>query len=115
MGKQARRQRDGTWRRKGSESVLRVAGTQDVQAYIYRRQVTVAQWVALRTIFKVCVQETHYKGGRQKRAPWWWWMAVDDQLRGTLKYISGDAQEQRRRESDRCGGREDQKGADNGK
>ena len=49
--KRAMRRWDRTCRWEGGESVLKAAGTQDIWTYIDRYQVTVAQWVALRTIF----------------------------------------------------------------
>ena len=45
------------------QSSVEGGGKQDIRTYIDRRQVTVAQWVALRPIFEVCVQEeTGYAG-----------------------------------------------------
>ena len=34
------------------------------------RQATVAQWVALRLIFEVCVGKKGYKGGGNRRDAW---------------------------------------------
>ena len=49
---------------------------------------TMAQWVALLPIFKVCAQdETRYEDRGKIRAPWWWQMAAEAQLRSMLKYI----------------------------
>ena len=85
-------------------------------AYIYIRQVMVAKWVDLCTIFEVCVkEETRYKGGGQRQSPWWQHTAVDNQLRATLKYILEDASKQRRQESVRNGERGDHQGAVNDK
>ena len=113
-GKRERRRQDGTWRQEGAESVLKAAGTQDIRTYINRRQAKVAQWVAVRPIFEICVRETGYEGRGRRRTPWWRQTAADAQLRATLKEISADARERRRRESGRRGGRGDQQGADNG-
>ena len=57
-GKRTRRKNNGSWQQKEAKSVLKASGNQDVQTYINRRQATVAQWVALHHIFKVCVGET---------------------------------------------------------
>ena len=57
-GKRKRRKYNGSWQQKEAKSVLKAPGNQDVQTYINRRQATVAQWVSLHHIFKVCVGET---------------------------------------------------------
>ena len=56
-------QEDGTWRQVEAEKALEKAGTQSLGTYIDRRQATVAEWVALRTILEVCDIETGYEGG----------------------------------------------------
>ena len=89
--KRAKRSSYGTWRQEGSESALKVAGTQEVRMFIDRRQEMVAQWVALRPIFEVCAQqETSYKGGGRRRPLWWRKTEVDAQLRVILGYISAE-------------------------
>ena len=40
----------------GAEGIQEEAGTQLDRIYIERRQATVAQWVALRTLFEVCAR-----------------------------------------------------------
>ena len=67
----AKRLRDGSWRKAAANKVLRGAETQLIQTYLDRRQVTVADWVALRPIFGVCARETGYVGGGKLRVPWW--------------------------------------------
>ena len=52
-GKRAQRKADGRWEMPIAEVVREAAGTQSDMTYICIRQVMVAQWVALRTIFKV--------------------------------------------------------------
>ena len=73
-------------RQKGVESIIKVEGTQAVRTYINRRQVTMAQWVALQPIFKVYAQqETYYEGGGRRRPPWWRKKVVYTQLWFTLE------------------------------
>ena len=48
---------------------MKEEGNQDTRTYTVRRQETVAQWVALRPIFEVCVQETGYEGGGADMGP----------------------------------------------
>ena len=45
-----------------------------------------AQWVALRPLFKVCTRETGYKGGGRRREAWWGQEATEKKLRATLTY-----------------------------
>ena len=58
--KRARREADGTWVTPKVELVREAAGTQSEITYIRRIQGTVAQWVALRPIFEVCVRDMVY-------------------------------------------------------
>ena len=46
-----------------ADRVLQRVGTQPLQTYLDRRKVTVADWVALRPNFKVCVSKTGYDEG----------------------------------------------------
>ena len=48
------RREDRTWWQISAEKVLEKAGTQSLGTYIERRQVIVAEWVALRPILEVC-------------------------------------------------------------
>ena len=48
--------RDGTWETPGAEGVWEAAGTLSARTYIGIRQATVAQWVALCTLFEVCAR-----------------------------------------------------------
>ena len=57
-GQREVQQEDRTWRQVAAEKVLEKAGTQSLITYIGRRQATVAEWVALRTILEVCDRET---------------------------------------------------------
>ena len=52
-----------TWQKDGADRVLQATGTKPLREYTERRQATVAEWVALRTIFKVCTKETGFEGG----------------------------------------------------
>ena len=54
-----------TWKKYGSDRLLKAAGTKPLREYINNRQDMVAEWVALRQIFEVCAKETGYEvGGR---------------------------------------------------
>ena len=79
---------------------------QPLQAYIDRRQATVAEWVALRTIFKVCVKETGYKGGGRHRELWWRQAEANKQMRSTLEEILAAVRDWWQREYSRHGGGE---------
>ena len=57
-GMKARRLGDKTWRKEGGGRMLQAEGTKPLREYINKRQATVAEWVALRPIFEVCVKET---------------------------------------------------------
>ena len=54
------RQNYGTWRQVSAETVMKKAGNQTLGTYIYRKQITVMEWVALRPILEVCARETSY-------------------------------------------------------
>ena len=56
-GNRARRRTDVTWVTMEAKEVWEAAGTQSAATYIVCRYRTVAQWVALRLIFEVCVRE----------------------------------------------------------
>ena len=60
-----------TWQKEGSKRVLKATGTKPLQEYIERRQATVAEWAALRPVFKVCAKETGFEGGGRAREQWW--------------------------------------------
>ena len=66
-----RRKWYGTWKRAAVEIFIREAGTQTLGTYIDRLQATVAEWVALRSIYEVCEWETDYEGRGRHREPWW--------------------------------------------
>ena len=87
-GKRARRLGDGTWKTPGAEVVREAAGTQSAMTYIGIRQATVAQWVVLRSLFKMCAREKGYEGGGRRRGAWWRQEAAEKQLRATLSGIS---------------------------
>ena len=52
-----------TWTKEGPYRVLQVAVTEPLREYINKRQVTVAEWVALQYFFEICAKETGYAGG----------------------------------------------------
>ena len=99
--KQETRRRDGSWRQVTSEAVIQVTGTQMLREYMYRRQATVAEWVAPRPIFYLCAIETGYEGGGGLRVPWWRQKAEEDQLRVVVEDILAASRVQRQQESGR--------------
>ena len=64
---------------------------------------TVAEWLDLRPIFKVCAKETGYKGGGRLCGQLWRHMAAERHLNTTLKDILEAEWERRQRESGRRG------------
>ena len=66
-GKRARWIVDRTWETPGAGVVREAAGTQSDMTYICRQHATVAQWVALRPISKVCAGEKGYKWDGHRR------------------------------------------------
>ena len=69
---------------------------QDIRPYINMRQLKMVQSVVLYSIFEVSVwKKTGYKGGGYRWPLWWQKMAVDAQMRATLKEILEDAWELR--------------------
>ena len=73
---------------RGAERLLQATGTNILQGYIERRQAMLAEWVALRPIFEVCVKETGFEDGGRAREQWWCQTAAERQLKTTLKDIS---------------------------
>ena len=61
-GNNARRKKDGSWRRAASGRVIQEVGMKPLQTYIDQRQATLSEWMDLRPIFEVWVKETGYKG-----------------------------------------------------
>ena len=85
MGKRTKQLGDGTWDTPGAEVIQEAAGTQSARIYIERRQVTVAQWVALCPLFDACARETGYEGGGRRRKVWWRQEATEKQLWASLE------------------------------
>ena len=106
MSMKEERKKDGSCKKVASDRVLQGEGTQPIHTYIYRRQVKVVEWVALRPIFEVYAKETGYEGGGRLREPWWRQAAAEKQLRATLEDILVAAMERRRQEPSRRGGGE---------
>ena len=75
------------WETPRAEVVWEAAGMQSDMTYIGRRQATMAQWVALRPLFKVCTREKGYKGGGRRRKAWWRQDVTEKQLQATLAGI----------------------------
>ena len=67
--------------------MIQAAGAKHLWGYIDRRQATVAEWVYLRQIIKVCAKETGYEVGGRLSKQWWQQMAGEHQLKTTLKEI----------------------------
>ena len=78
-----------------AEKFLKEAGTQSLGAYIDKRQATVAEWVALRPILKICDKETCYKGGRRFWELWWRKTSARKHMGATLKDILLAARDRR--------------------
>ena len=93
----SKRRKNGLWRKVAADKVLQGSGTQPLETYLDRRHETVAEWVTLQPIFKACVREKVYEGGRKLREPWWRNVAEEKQLRFTLKDISAAERERRQR------------------
>ena len=87
IGKKKKWQRDWTWISEAAARVLNKAVTHTLGDYIDKRQETVVEWVALRTILDICNRETGYEGGVRRREPWWWHTVAQKKLSMTLKYI----------------------------
>ena len=60
-GKRGKHLRYGIWETPGAEGIREAAGTQSARIYIEQLQATVAQWVGLRPLFKVCTREICYE------------------------------------------------------
>ena len=86
-----------TWKKEGADRVLQAAGTKPLQEYINKSQETVAEWVSLWPIFKICAKETAYEGWGRLREPWWQQAAAEQQLKSTLKEILAGAWECQKR------------------
>ena len=86
MGKRRKQLGDGKWETPGAEGIREAAGTQSTRIYIEQRHATVAQWVALRTLFEVCASETGNEGMGRRRKVWWRQEATEKKLRVTLEY-----------------------------
>ena len=52
-GQKSKRERAGNWRSAAESRVLKEAGTQTMGTYIEKWQVTVVEWVLLRSILKI--------------------------------------------------------------
>ena len=86
-GQKAARQRDRTWRSVEAVRVPKEAGIQTLGTYIEKRQATVAEWVALRTILEICDREMDYEGRGRHQERWWRQMADQKQLLASLEEI----------------------------
>ena len=80
-------QMDGTWKCVATEKVLKEAGNHSQGAYISKRQTTVAEWGALKSIMEVCDKETCYEIGGRLHDTWLRKTAARKQMSDMLKYI----------------------------
>ena len=95
MGRQAGRILDGTRDTHGAVEVQEAAVTQSVMTYIGIRKENVAQWVALRPMFKVLAGEKEYKGNGRRREAWCRQEATEKQLWETLAGVLREAKQRR--------------------
>ena len=51
--------------------MIQAAGTKILREYIYKRQLTEAEWVALQPIFEICSKELGYARGGTLWENWW--------------------------------------------
>ena len=70
-------------------------GTQSARLYIEQQQATMAQWVAILTLFELCTRDTGYEGGGWRRKVWWRQEAIEKQPWATLEE-SWEAKKSRR-------------------
>ena len=96
IGKQVQRKADGMWVTPKAEVVREALDNQSSTNYIRRRKGVVAQWVALRPIFKVCAMEKFCDGEGIRRDTWWRKEAPETQLRENLEEMSWEARRRRR-------------------
>ena len=68
----------------GDKKLLQGMGTQPLQTYLDRRQVTVVEWVDLRPIIGVFTRDTGYEGGGELQVTWRRQAAVETQLKVTV-------------------------------
>ena len=75
-GRQPRRGRDGEWFYPSLEGAIKEAGLTDVQTSINRRQITVAQYIAMRPLLDLCKEATQREGA-QITLMWWDQTGID--------------------------------------
>ena len=102
--KKAKGLRYGSWKQVTANTFIQGAGSQTLQAYVGRIQVTVAEWVYLRPIFGVCARETGYAGGGRLQVPRWRQAAAETQLKVAVEAISEAARVRRRQKFGRSDG-----------
>ena len=71
MGKRLKQLGDEIWETPGAEGTREGLGNQSESIYIEQQQATVAQWVALCSLFEVCTREKGYEGGGRRKKVWW--------------------------------------------
>ena len=74
-GKMPRRLPDGSWEYPSLEKALEEAGLFPISEYIARRQRTVAQYIALRPIYDIAVEEGRQRGTSTSMR--WWEQPID--------------------------------------
>ena len=73
--KMPRRLPDGSWEYPSLEKALEEAALFSISEYIARRQRTVAQYIALRTIYDIAVEEGRQRGTSTSMR--WWEQPID--------------------------------------
>uniref|UniRef100_A0A7S0FHZ4 Uncharacterized protein n=1 Tax=Minutocellus polymorphus TaxID=265543 RepID=A0A7S0FHZ4_9STRA len=74
-GKMPRRLPDGSWECPSLEKALEEAGLFPISEYVARRQRTVAQYIALRPIYDIAVEEGRQRGTSTSMR--WWEQPID--------------------------------------
>ena len=82
-----------TWRSAAEARVLKESCTHTLGTYIDKIQATVAEWVELIPILKVCNMDTVYEGGGRYWETWWNQMVAWKQLSAMLEVILVAARE----------------------
>ena len=75
-GRQAWREKDGDWHYPSLEGAMKEAGLTDIRTYILRRQNTVAQYIATRTLLDLC-EGARAREGAKVPLRWWDQAGID--------------------------------------
>ena len=93
-----------TWRSAAEARVLKESCTHTLGTYIDKIQATVAEWVELIPILKVCNMDTVYEGGGRYWETWWNQMVAWKHLSAMLEEILSAARVRRWESGWRCKG-----------